>query len=202
MPRNDAGQYADQNGQAISGLFRIGRALQNDKALLLAADAYLAAREMFVQPLGDVLHAPTGKGRSTGYCGSYMWVARAAIDGYLATGDSQYLSDAELVMRRAMELFKGESGALMSYLPSLLRDLGYDLEVYRVIDTELQSANALAALNLADLFELTGGETYRDNAEDVIRAFSGKFADGAAPAGIVLAALRLYVSPVTPPATR
>ena len=105
-------------------------------------------------------------------------------------------------MRRAMELFKGESGALMSYLPSLLRDLGYDLEVYRVIDTELQSANALAALNLADLFELTGGETYRDNAEDVIRAFSGKFADGAAPAGIVLAALRLYVSPVTPPATR
>ena len=201
-PRKDAGQYADQNGQAISGLFRIGRALEDADTIRLAADSYAATKAMLVQPLGDVMHAPTGTGRATGYCGDYVWMARAAIDGYLATGDDDLLEDARRFADRTLELFRGESGALMCYLPSLLGELGYGFEVYRADDTEVPSANALAARNLADLASLTGVPKYQADAEGIIRAFSGQFADGAAPVGMVMAALRLYEARVTHPATR
>jgi uncharacterized protein YyaL (SSP411 family) len=197
LPRSDRGRYADQNGQAASGLFRIATALDDQTALDLAIKTYKAAKAEFVQPLGDVLHSSIGRGRSTSYSGSYVWMARAAIDGYLATGDAEYLADADRIMSRALELFQGESGALMSYLPSLLSDMGFDLEVYRIDDTELPSTNALAALNLADLAALRSSTSHRVSAENIIRAFSGRFADTGAPAGITLAALRLYVEPVS-----
>ncbi|MEO7453317.1 MAG: DUF255 domain-containing protein [Fimbriimonadales bacterium] len=198
LPRRDAGQYADQNGQAISGLFRIAAALDERAIAQIAIAAYSGAKAAYVQPLGDVLHAPTGGGRTTAYSGDYAWMTRAAIDGYRATGEAQYLEDARLMTSRMLELFRGESGALMSYLPSQLEAFGYGIEVYRVDDSETQSANALAALNLADLAALTQSSQYRLDAEGIIRAFSGKFAESASPAGIVLAGLRLYDSKISP----
>lgn len=201
-PRPDRGQYADQNGQSISGLFRIGKALGDKATAEAAARAYRAAIDMYVQPLGDVLHAPTGTGRTTGYCGDSVWLARAALDGFLATGEQRYLNDAERITERMLELFRGEQGALMAYLPSLLQEAGFGLEVYRIEDGDVPSANAVAALNLADLHALTGNAKHRRDAEGIIRAFSGKFNGTIPPAGVVLAGQRLYGNPVNRPSTR
>ena len=202
LPRPDPTTYANQNGQAISGLFRIGAALKDNQSTELAQEAYARAIATFVQPLGDVLHSPTLSGRTTSYAGSYAWMARAAIDGYLATGVEDYLRDAELISERMLELFRGESGALMAYLPSLLEIVGFDLEVYLMDDSDLPGTNAVAAMNLADLAAITGESHYRQSAEGIIRAFSGNFATTMPPAGLVLAGLRLYVSPIRPPAKR
>jgi uncharacterized protein YyaL (SSP411 family) len=198
IPRADPTTYANQNGQVISGLFRIGAALKDEGSVELAETAYTQAVSTFVQPLGDVLHAPIIHGGTTSYAGSYTWMARAAIDGYLATGNDAYLRDAELITERMLELFRGDSGALMAYLPSLLENAGFDLEVYLMDDADLSSSNAVAALNLADLAAITGKAPYRQSAEGIIRAFSGNFATSMAPPGLVLAGLRLYVSPIRP----
>jgi uncharacterized protein YyaL (SSP411 family) len=201
-PRTDSGQYANQNGQAISGLFKIAAALNDSAVSRRAKGSYDAARATFMLPLGDVHHAAGGiDGRKTGYLESYVWMARAALDGYLATDDPAMLRDAKLISDRMLELFLGESGALMQYLPSLMSMVNYDLPVFRVEDTDLPSANALAVMNLADLAALTGLPGYRKNAVQIVAAFSGKFAQSAPPAGLVLAAQRIY-DPVRPPSKR
>jgi uncharacterized protein YyaL (SSP411 family) len=190
--RIDQKTYANLNGQAIAGLFRIGNALGDPDLYGAASEAFAKAREAFVLPLGDVRHAPDGIGKRNGYAPDYAWIVRAAIDGYFATGDQELLDDAERIAERMLELFQGEEGAIASYLPSLLDEVGFGFPVYRSTDTELPGVNAVAAMALSDLAALTGKTKYRQAAMDIVRAFSGAFSDEAAPLGMVLAGRGLY----------
>ncbi|MDQ2986751.1 MAG: DUF255 domain-containing protein [Armatimonadota bacterium] len=191
-PRTDATTYANLNGQSISGLFRIGKALGDKDLVSEAKSAFLAAAAMFVQPIGDVLHATMVGGRTTGYCGDYAWMARAAIDGYAATGDAALLLAAERITERMIEVFLTESGAMASYLPSLLDFIGYDFPVCLDGDTELRGVNAVAATNLADISAVTGKAEFRERAVEILRAFAGRYSTNLAPAGFVLAGRRIY----------
>lgn len=190
--RLDTGTYANLNGQAISGLFRIGKALNDGEIVRAAADAYAAATETFGQPLGDIEHAPAGVGRRVGYAADFAWMTRAGLDGYMATSDEKMLRTAEQTADRMLELFRGDSGALASYLPSLLEEIGFGFPVYLSTDTELPSTNAIASMCLSDLAALTGNAKYRNAAVEIIRAFSGAFTSRPAPLGLLQAARRLY----------
>lgn len=190
--RIDPKTYANLNGQAIAGLFRIGSALGDADLIAEAADAYAHAVRAFVLPLGDVRHAPVGTGNRNGYAADYAWLVRAALDGYIATGNPQMLDDAERIAERMLELFQGDEGAIASYLPSLLDEYGFGFSMYLSLDTELPSVNAVASMAFADLAALTGKAEYRQAAAGIVRAFSGAFLDVPAPFGLVLAGRRLH----------
>ena len=192
LPRLDPTTYADLNGQAVSGLLRIGIALDDPEYIRLGVESFRAVTDEFVMPLGDILHAPSAARGRTGYCADYAWFTRAAIDAFRATGTRDFLAEATTTADRALELFQGESGALMVYLPSLLSLIGYDFPVYICSDTDVLSANALWAINLADLAAITGERKYQIQGEQILRAFSGKFRDTPAPAGFILAGRRLF----------
>jgi len=190
--RIDSRTYANLNGQAIAGLFRIGAALKDQNLLSEASRRYAKATATFVLPLGDVRHAPEGSGDRNGYAPDYAWLVRASLDGYLATGNPQMLANAETIAGRMLELFQGEEGAIASYLPSLLEWVGFGFPVYRSFDAELPSVNAVASMALSDLAALTGKSEYGKAAQDILMAFSGAFLNKPAPLGFVLAGRRLY----------
>ena len=192
LPRADSTTYADINGQAVAGLLRVGMALDDAELVEIGLDSFKATRNKFVQPLGDVVHAPLSVHGRIGYCADYAWFTRAALEAYRATGDLEILDAARNTTGRAMELFQDDSGALMMYLPSLLTLIGFDFPVFSASDTEVLGVNALWVINLSDLAAITGESNYQSTASSILRAFAGGFGETLAPAGFVLAGRRLY----------
>jgi uncharacterized protein YyaL (SSP411 family) len=191
-PRVDSATYADLNGQAVSGVLRIGLSLNDPELIAAGLKAFEAMQGVFVQPLGDVRHVPAATPGSAGYCADYAWFVRAALEAYRATGKLEILEAAEQTTSRMLELFQDTSGALMSYLPSEMAVIGFGFPVFSAADTEIASTNAVAAMSLSDLAAITGDRSYFEQAGKILRAFAGGFADLGAPAGFVLAGRRLY----------
>lgn len=172
-PPNDTGVYADVNGALISALYRIATVLDDAQLLLEADEAYERARAMFVQPLGDCLHAPRGIARSTGYSGDYLWMARAAIDRFSATSDDNALQDAILIMGRHKELFD-KRGVFGLVLQSQVQFCGFALPVVPFADSPLENINALAARNWHDLSLITGSSAHRQTSLAVLNGLRAK----------------------------
>ncbi len=185
-PEVVANLFAEANGKAVSGIVRGAQALDDQETLGFALRVFERARRAFVQPLGDVLFAPAGKGRTTGYAGAYAWMARAAIDCYDATGDVEYLSTAQKIVNRQNELFWHERGGYTSVLSSECSFAGFYAPVRPYIDTPDESLNSVSVRNLIDLAQITGDASYWDRAYTVLTVFGrpaltkGEFGSGIA----------------------
>lgn len=185
-PEVVANLFAEANGKAVSGIVRGAQALDDQETLGFALRVFERARRAFVQPLGDVLFAPAGKGRTTGYAGAYAWMARAAIDCYGATGDVEYLSTAQKIVNRQNELFWHERGGYTSVLSSECSFAGFYAPVRPYIDTPDESLNSVSVRNLIDLAQITGDASYWDRAYTVLTVFGrpaltkGEFGSGIA----------------------
>ncbi|MGI8922739.1 MAG: DUF255 domain-containing protein [Fimbriimonadales bacterium] len=192
-PENDESVYADVNGQVIAGLFEYARQADDAQALAVGKVAYAALISEYTQSFGDVLHADKELGRTTGYAGDYVWVARAAIENYLATGDAAALQDAVRIMGRFTELFAHPSGAYVSFLDSQLYFAKFSLPVVQITDDYTESICALAARNHMDLSTITGDSGFRKLAVDAMSAVGGTLGRmDLPPAGCVRAIARIY----------
>jgi uncharacterized protein YyaL (SSP411 family) len=193
QPETDGGTYADVCGKVLSGLAQIARVIEDDEIEAQAISSYAQVKAAFVQTLGDVLHAPEGLGRTTGYAGDYVWFARAALDVYAFTGDPTVLNDAGLVMARFIELFGHPAGGFVTNLQSLAGFAPFALPIREVADQSDQSINALAARNCRDLAAITHDPRLQNTALNTLTAFAGAMkGTSLAPAGYVAALLHLY----------
>lgn len=173
LPEKDVGVYSDINGKSIASLFIIASTLKDEEALKRTQEIYRRAMQVFVQPIGDVVHAPEGRGRIASYLGSYVWMARAAIECYRATGDQSALDDAKRITDRMLELFEHPGGGLITTLPSSFDFAPFVIENRNIVDELDESLNAVAARNLLDLRRLTNSARYSKAALATLSAFAG-----------------------------
>ncbi|MFN8140390.1 MAG: DUF255 domain-containing protein [Fimbriimonadales bacterium] len=192
-PPFDTGVYADKNGQIISALFQLS-AILGDRRLLEAAEtAYDVAMQTFVQPLGDCMHAPTGRGRTTGYCADYLWLARAAIERYAATGEPSALNQAIHIMTRCHELFATEQGPYLSTLGSTMRFAPFAATSLPCADGAVESANALAARNWFELGQINSSDQFTNHGRQILESVRGSLPGLSwTAAGLVRAGSRLF----------
>ncbi|HWP30400.1 MAG TPA: DUF255 domain-containing protein [Fimbriimonadales bacterium] len=173
LPEKDEGVYSDINGKSIASLFIIASTLKDEEAVKKTKEIYHRAMQVFVQPIGDVVHAPEGRARIASYLGSYVWMARAAIECYRATGDDSALNDAKRITDRMLELFEHPGGGFITSLPSAFDFAPFVMENRNIVDEFDESLNALAARNLLDLRMLTNSERYSKAALATLSAFAG-----------------------------
>jgi uncharacterized protein YyaL (SSP411 family) len=185
--------YAEVNGQAISALFTVGRLLNEPRYVEAAERAYAAAVRMFVVS-GDVVHAADGRFRHTGYLGGYAWMARAAMDRYLATGSEDALSDVGRYLDRIRILF-GVGGGYRAVLQSRYPYLVCILGVESVADLPDEALCATLLRTLTDYSRATGDEAMGKAALDLARAYAQALDDLAPRSAGMLRAVALLLEP-------
>jgi uncharacterized protein YyaL (SSP411 family) len=196
-PPVDEGVYADVNGQVIASLYKSNLVLHDDLIATSANRAYDAAMRTFVQPLGDCRHAPMGLANTTGYCGDYVWLARACIERFNATGDESAIRRAETIMLRCAELFAMPSGAYASTLGSLSSVAAFELQAPSIADSPIESVSSVAIRNWHDLAAALGKPDYDTRAQDIANASRGSLPSlGWRAAGMVRASSRLFLPSV------
>lgn len=185
--------YSEVNGQVISALFNVGRLLNEPRYVEAARRAYASALRAFVMS-GDVLHAPSGRFSHTGYLGGYVWMARAAMDSYIATGDVNSLRDAGRFLKRIRVLFQsdgGYRGVLGSRYPYLTCILG----VQPVADLPDEALCATLLRALTDYWRATGDEEVGRAALGLARAYAEALDDLAPRSAGMLRAVALLIEP-------
>ena len=97
----------------------------------------------------------------------HVYLIEALVAAYEATGGRAWLDRATAFMDRCLERFGEGAGGFFDTAEEVL-----GTRLKRVEDIPHPSANATAALLLTKLFHLTGRESYRSQAESVLRIFS------------------------------
>jgi len=161
-PFVDRTLYTSLNGMFITSFLKayrvLGEAGLRDFALK-SLDRVL--KERFIH---GALHHTEGV---TAVFDDHLYLIEALVAAYEATGDPAWLDRATDFMDRCLERFgDGEGG----FFDTGEEVLGSRLK--RVEDIPHPSANATAALLLIKLFHITGRESYRSQAERVLRIFS------------------------------
>ncbi len=185
--------YAEVNGQVISALFSVGRLLDEPRYIEAAQRAYASALTAFVVS-GDVVHAEGGRFRHTGYLGGYVWMARTAMDGYIATGDPGALRDAGRFLERIRVLFE-DAGGYRAVLRSRYPFLRCVLGVEPVADLPDEALCATLLRTLTDYSRATGDEEAGRAALQLARAYAGALDDLAPRSAGMLRALALLLEP-------
>ncbi|MEW5884175.1 MAG: hypothetical protein AB1725_08125, partial [Armatimonadota bacterium] len=185
--------YAEVNGQVVSALFNVGRLLDEPRYIEAAQRAYASALRAFVVS-GDVVHAESGRFRHTGYLGGYVWMARAAMDGYIATGDPNALRDAGRFLERIRVLF-GDGGGYRAVLRSRYPFLRCVLGVEPVADLPDEALCATLLRTLTEYWRATGDAETGSAALQLARAYAGALDDLAPRSAGMLRALGLLLEP-------
>ncbi len=171
-PLRDGKVVTAWNGLMVAALAK-GYAVTGNAAWLDAARRTVAAiAEGLTTPAGRLLrsrHAGTTSGPA--FLEDYAALVMGLLELHAATGDSSYLAGADHHAREMLRLFGTTSGGLY--------DVGGDDQQLPVrmmggSDGVIPAANGLAALAIISLASLTGEETFRTRAEEIVRAFAGK----------------------------
>jgi uncharacterized protein YyaL (SSP411 family) len=191
-PMFDTSAFTDDNARVVSGLAETGVLLGDDEIIEMAVRKFSWLANDRVFGLGDVEHAPSGRAKTTGFSGDYVWIARAAIDVYRATGNSAYLDIAKRVTIRTHELFADSDGLLIARLKSE-RVAAFEMDVRPVADDYHESINAVWIRNLQDLSAILGDAERRNLALRALQSVSGAVQKlGIRGAGIVRAMLEHF----------
>jgi len=143
----------------------------------------------------DSLFVSCRKGhcQGTGFLEDYAFYAFGLIELYSAALEPQYLEKAEHYCRKAIELFSGpEQDGFYLYGKENETLIASAKETY---DGAIPSGNSVMAYNLVKLWQITGKEVWREQAEKQL-AFLSAFAERH-PAGqtVSLLAALLYQNP-------
>lgn len=185
--------YSEVNGQAISALFSVGRLLNEPRYIEAAERAYASALRTFVVS-GDVVHAAEGRFRHTGYLGGYVWMARAAMDRYLATGSEDALRDSGRYLDRIRALF-GVGGGFRAVLHSRYPYLRCVLGAESIADLPDEALCATLLRTLTDYSRATGDAAAGVAALDLARSYAQALDDLAPRSAGMLRALALLLEP-------
>jgi uncharacterized protein YyaL (SSP411 family) len=183
-PYVDKTVYTGWNGMCIAAYLQAGRALGLKEPVafalksldrLLAAVWSETAGLAHVVAYGEGVEAP----RIAGVLEDYAFVANAALDAWEATGELRYFATAQAIGDAMLTRFcDSEEGDAMS---RGFFDTERDTSAIGALvaqrkplqDSPTPSGNAVAAMLLLRLHELTGFELYRSRAVDTLETFAG-----------------------------
>ncbi len=168
-PMFDPATYTDDNARTISGLALTGIML-GESALLAVAELRLRRLLLTrVHGLGDVDHAPSGRAKTTGFSGDYVWLVRAILDVYRGTGDRDLLEIARRITSRARELFATDTGLLLTRLKS--EKVGaFEIDVVNLADDWHESINSVWIRNLQDLAGILADTSHHALARNALQS--------------------------------
>jgi len=169
-PATDDKVLTDWNGTAITGLAVAGQLLNEPAYVQQAARAaeFLLSR---LRPAGGpLLHAyRAGQAKVPGLLSDYVFLVRGLLALHEATGEDRWLAAAaELTAEQIDRLGDPEGGGFFAAAES--PDLLFRSK--DIFDGAMPSANAVAAWNLVELAERTGGERWIAEARRTLTAFA------------------------------
>jgi hypothetical protein len=176
-PLTDTKILTGWNGMMIRGLADAGRVLKNEQYL----DAAKAAATFVLANLrrdGRLLRTHTaGEARLNAYLEDYVLLADGLIALHQATGDANWLNEAESVTAKQIELFADEKNGGFFYTSSDHEELIAKRK--DAFDGPIPAGNAVAARSLVYLAAQTGKQDYRDRAEKTLASLGPRLSQSA-----------------------
>ena len=164
---------ADWNGLAIAALARCAAMFGQPAWLDRAKQAFGFILGNMANGHGGVDHAwRLGRVTAPGMIDDQAAMIRAALALYEATGDAAYQADAERLAWAAQTAFADGHGGFYSTAVD-----ASDVPLTRprtAADNATPAGNGIMAEVLARLYHLTGNTAWRDQARNVLTAFSGQ----------------------------
>ena len=184
-PHTDTKVLAAWNGLAISAFARAGAALDEPRWV---ERAVAAARFVLDRiRIDGVLQRTFADGRAgdVAFLDDYAYLVAGLLDLYEATFDLGVLRDAIALADELTTAFRDDADGAFFLTPA-----GHDAPLVREkpwSDGVLPSGNAVAALDLFRLAELTGDERYRERATGVLGALAHRLESPAATPALLAA---------------
>ena len=162
IPRIDTNIYARENGWAINGIVQLYMATGDKKYLdtaVKAADWIIANRSL---PGGGFSH--DAKDVAGPYLGDTLYMGRAMLSLYAATGDRNWLKKAEEAAQFIAKNFEHKSGGTNVGFNTVAAKTGSIIAGEPLLD---ENVNLARFTNL--LYRYTGNKQYRGMAETAMR---------------------------------
>ncbi len=175
-PARDDKVLADWNALAVAALARASLVFGRPEWLKLAETAFDFVLTEMAAPDGRIRHAwRLGRVSAPGLLDDQAGMARAALALFEATGDSRRLDQALRLVEAANTWFSAPQGAYFTTASDAADvPLGPAARPRSAADQAVPAGNGVMADVLARLFHLTGEPIWRERAEAVIAAFSGR----------------------------
>ena len=181
MPERDKAIYIDKNSEMVIALLRAADVLgkPNLRKKGLETLDYLL-NNGWTPEKGATHYILNGRPNLYGLIDDNVVLLRALIDAYEATGDNKFknkaLLQAELIERRYWDASRGAYKYDINYDPGL-KQLLLDYEKSYFKDTNRtyirrdEKNNMKMAMNLDNLYYITGDESYKKKSETVIKSY-------------------------------
>ena len=196
-PPVDRTLFADRNGMMISAYLEAYRVLRRDDLRAFAVKSLDRVLSELRAADGSLWHASAGDpSRSPAFLADHVWVSEALMQGFQTTGDLRYLTAAREVMDRALRtLWDPVGGGFFDVPPDAASSASKPASAETVADHGVPAPNAMAALVLDQLAELSNVEVYRQKADQLLRAFAGSVTGQGQLAASYALALDLHLRP-------
>lgn len=163
---------ADWNGLMIAALARAGRAFK-EPAWITAAEKALAFIRERMMPEGRLHHSwRRGHLKHAATLDDYANLADAALALHQVTGEAVYLQQAESWCQTLDSHYWDTKGGGYFFTADDARDL--ILRSKSAHDNAVPSGNGTMVAVLTQLFHLTGNDSYRERAEQLVTSFTGE----------------------------
>ncbi len=186
---------ADWNGLMIAALAEAGLVFDRADWVALAARGFAFARDHMAGPDGRLRHAwRAGRPRHPASVDDYANLCRAALALCEATADAAYLGQARAWVALLDAHYWDKAAGGYFFAADDTADL--IARVKTAADAAVPAGNGMLIGVLTRLALLTGEETYRERAEQIIAAFSGELGRNFFPLATLINNAELAQNPV------
>ena len=169
LPRLDNKIITAWNGLMIDALARAGQKMGKPEythAALRAADFVLANLR---KKDGNLYRAwREGKAEIAAYFEDYAFMIQGLVSTFRATKENKYLQAAKELATQAKKLFWDQEHSGYYFTDGSEQLLA---RMKNAVDSAIPSGNAVMAHALLDLYEITGDANWKQQAEELIKAF-------------------------------
>jgi len=168
-PKTDDKILADWNGMAIAGLAAAGEALKEPAWIGLAAEAAdFVLRELRYD--GVLRHSWRGsKMGPEAFLSDYVYLVHGLIELWRVDGSDRWMQAATELTREQIDRLEDPLGGF--FVAAASDDILFRSK--EVVDGAVPGANAIGALNLISLAELSSETDWLDLAKRTLKAFGG-----------------------------
>ena len=188
-PARDDKVLADLNGLMIQALAKAGAILAEPDWIVAAETAFAFVSKHMVNDGRLSRSWAKGQARHNAVLDDLAHMSRAALYLYETTGDETYLAQCEAWAHQANDLFWCDDDG--GYCLSARDVTDVITRTRQCADNAVPSGNGTMADVLARLYLITGDDTFRTRAEEVINAFPAESANAVANMPTLLNAFEL-----------
>lgn len=193
-PGRDDKVLADWNGLAIAALALAGGAFARQEWLHAAREVFAFVVTNMTAADGRLFHSWCNGRTHPGTLDDYAAMCRAALSLYQATGEQDFLAQAERWVGLLDVQYRDKEHGGYFLTASDAADL--IVRVRNALDHATPSGNGMMVEVLASLYFLTGKPAYRDQAESQIGAFAGEAVRNSMPLAAFLSGMDMLLNGV------